>query len=116
MRRSPRPSGLGPCLCVAAAALALAHCGGEGGEVGPRVVSLAPERVAVGQTLVVRGVGFGEAQVDAFVSIRGEPCPVAGWTEEEIRVVVPEVAPGETVLVVTRGARQSPPAPLTVLP
>ncbi|RMG14957.1 MAG: hypothetical protein D6729_12950 [Deltaproteobacteria bacterium] len=99
------------------AGLPASGCGAEPSEpAAMRIVSVAPEAVAAGATVVVRGVGFGATQAGGFVTIRSTVCPVAAWTDDEIRVRVPPMEPGETVLVVSRAALRSQPAPITIVP
>ena len=73
----------------------------------PSIVSVSPELGAVGTEVVIRGENFGDpegaAQGARGVSFNGVWAEPSFWSEGEIRVTVPEGAPGGLVVVAIEG-------------
>lgn len=57
--------------------------------------------VSPGETVTIKGTGFGTAEEDIVVKFGGVKATVASWSETEIRAVAPEDFPtGELIIVV----------------
>ncbi len=73
----------------------------------PSIVSVSPELATAGTEVVIRGENFGDpegaAQGARGVSFNGVWAEPSFWSEGEIRVAVPEGAPGGQVVVVVDG-------------
>ena len=73
----------------------------------PSIVSVSPEVATVGTEVVIRGENFGDpeaaAQGTRGVSFSGVWAEPSFWSEGEIRVTVPEGAPGGQVVVAVDG-------------
>jgi len=68
--------------------------------------SVAPPKAAVGEIVTIKGSGFGTSHVGNTVTFSGKTAQVASWSDTEIRVTVPDDAPGASQVVVT--VRQLP--------
>ncbi len=77
------------------------------GAARPSIVSVSPERAAVGTEVVIRGENFGDPegaeQGTRGVSFNGVWAEPSLWSEGEIRVAVPEGAPSGQVVVAVEG-------------
>lgn len=108
---------VGTCLVLCAVGAVAAGCGSEPASApSPRIDEVVPSVAAVGNPIEVRGAGFGESQGEAWVAIAGAFAPVRAWRDDRIEVEVPEVGPGEVLVVVNRSGARSSPARITVTP
>ncbi len=94
----------------------LAACGPgfEGEDVA--VFEIVPTTLPVGATAELRGQNLGETQGAGWVSVGGVPAPVQAWVQDRIQIAVPEVGPGEVLVVVSWPDHRTEPVSLTVLP
>jgi hypothetical protein len=85
----------------------------------PKVEGLSPSRVAPGQILTLTGRDFASQPQGNAVSIEGRPARVLKATPTELQVEVPDVPaaggrPGQAMVTVSVGGRESVPTPVTV--
>ena len=85
----------------------------------PKVEGLSPSRVAPGQILTLTGRDFAPQPQANAVRIEGRPARVLKATPTELQVEVPEVPaaggrPGQAMVTVSVGGRESVPTPVTV--
>ena len=68
--------------------------------------SIVPPRAAVGEIVTIKGAGFGTSHVGNTVTFSGKTAQIASWSDSEVRVTVPDDAPGASLVAVT--VRQAP--------
>jgi len=79
--------------------------------------SLTPNRGVVGSEVIIRGHGFGATQGTSQVLFSGVPATVAraaDWSDTEIKVTVPDDAPGDSKVSVRVDGADSNEAAFTV--
>ncbi|MDF1563378.1 MAG: hypothetical protein P1V51_10050 [Deltaproteobacteria bacterium] len=107
---------------TAALLLGLALVAGAGacGEFDPGdevlLFEVVPQQVPVGASAELRGQNLGETQGAGWVTLAGAPAPVQAWAPDRILVEVPQVGPGEVLVVVNWPDHRTEPVALTVLP
>lgn len=60
--------------------------------VNTRIVSFAPSTAAAGQTVTIKGYGFGEENVNNKIDFGGALGHITSWSDTEIKVTVPRDA------------------------
>jgi hypothetical protein len=82
---------------------------------GPCIKYVSPPSGAPATPVTVSGQNFGTAPGTVKFGAKSVPAvPAADWAATEIRVTVPNIAPGSVNVVVTTGGTDSPPARFTV--
>jgi hypothetical protein len=81
-------------LCVASARASFAD---------PSIMSLSPTSGAVGESVVISGVGFGSTQGANTVTFNGAAATPSSWSDASIAALVPTGATTGNVVVTTGG-------------
>ena len=68
-------------------------------QINTRVTSFSPSSAAAGQTVIIKGYGFGATASSARVLFAGTPGTIATWAPEEIRAIVPVSAESGPLVV-----------------
>jgi hypothetical protein len=83
----------------------------------PEIALLIPARTVAGDTVRVRGSGFGSTEgAVEFAGPGRAAAPVLEWNDEEIAVLVPASAEGGDLVVRHAGGGSSAPIPFSVAP
>lgn len=72
-------------------------------QVNARVTEFSPTSAASGQTVSIKGYGFGSQPGSSRVSFAGAAAEIVSWSDEEIKVVVPVAAETGLLIVETDG-------------
>lgn len=75
-----------------------------GGPV-PRLGSISPSQAAYGETVTLRGLGFGESAGRVLVGGSTEGVDILGWSDTEIQIALADPATGGPVVVEVEGVR-----------
>ena len=86
------------------------------GSVPPSIGSVTPRVANPGATVTISGAGFGSASgsVNFMEGSTAVPATITAWTDGQITVSVPSIAPGATTVAVTQGTATSNAAPFQV--
>ena len=103
-------------LALVTMSMGLVACGSGFTHDEVAVTEVVPGAVPVGATAELRGQNLGETQGAGWVSVAGIPAPVQAWAQDRILIEVPEVNPGEVLVVVSWPDHRTEPVSLTVLP
>jgi len=93
-------------LIVALALFALSGCENGGAPLStpslepPSITEVHPTCGAPGETVVIKGTGFGDTQGGSVVTFNGVPAEVLSWSSTQITVLVPATTTGDIVVTV----------------
>ena len=74
----------------------------------PEITSVDPQSVKVGDTVTIKGKGFGYTQGDSQVKLaNGTACTVKSWSNDSITCQIPQGAATGLLKVVTKGGESS---------
>jgi len=88
----------------------------DGGDDRPDIYAISPSTAPIGAEVALAGCNFGEKGDSSYVSFgEVQATQYTSWSEEDIRVRVPEGIEGEVMVIVTTSAGISNPQPFSVL-
>ncbi|WP_438313685.1 IPT/TIG domain-containing protein [Candidatus Caldatribacterium sp. SIUC1] len=93
-------------LIVALVLFALSGCGNGGAPLSspspapPSITEVHPTCGAPGETVVIKGTGFADAQGGSMVTFNGVPAEVLSWSSTQVTVLVPATTTGDIVVTV----------------
>ena len=77
----------------------------------PQILSIAPPVSSPGETVTIHGENFGSERADSFVEIAGSRITSSGyvgWTDKQIRIVLPQTVEDGLVTVQTYAGKSNP--------